>query len=48
MDEGVSALGSQKTRIKIQDPSQYRRHFKRDIYLAAVYGRDFSFCSDPA
>jgi hypothetical protein len=48
MDERLSDFGSPEVGIKIHDPSQFRRHFKKDIYLAAIYGRDFSFCGDPA
>jgi hypothetical protein len=39
---------SQEVSIKIQGAYHYLRHPQQDIYLAAIYGRDFSFCGDPA
>jgi hypothetical protein len=49
MDENIyESFSSQEVRIKFQAAFYYRRRLKEDIYLAAVYGRDFSFCGDPA
>jgi hypothetical protein len=48
MDKCASDFIPQEVRIGIQGPAQCRRHFKRDLYLAAICGRDVSFCSDPA
>ena len=49
MDEYIyESFSSQEVRIKFQAAFYYRRRLKKDIYLAAVYGRDFSFCRDPA
>ena len=39
---------SQEVSIKIQGAYHYLRHPQQDIYLAAIYGRDVSFCGDPA
>ena len=41
-------IQSQEVGIKIQGAYHYLRHPRQDIYLAAIYGRDFSFCGDPA
>jgi hypothetical protein len=49
MEECIyESLCSQEVSIKIQGAYHYLRHPRQDIYLAAIYGRDFSFCGDPA
>jgi hypothetical protein len=37
----------QEASINIQGAYHYLRHSWQDIYLAAIYGRAFSFCGDP-
>src|SRR5260370_26528990 len=49
MEECIyESLFSQEVSIQIQGAYHYLRHSRQDIYLSAIYGRDFSFCGDPA
>ena len=49
MEECVyESLCSQELSVKIRGAYHYLRHPKQDIYLAAIYGRAFSFYGDSA
>jgi hypothetical protein len=38
----------QEVGINIPGAHHYPRHSCQDIYLATIYGRDFSFCGGPS